>query len=159
MDEDRTISTLRSRVSALVLREGTVVAQAFDVSREGGDRRGVDALFARVQALQVERTRLQKEIGSLLGHQRMHVAAEVWRPGVYQYREQGAADTVRVHVLTGPLGLLVRLPGQSAPVRIETLEGAFDGPLAVDDAAPCPAAMEPAGQPRALARPARKRPD
>ncbi|MBC5782294.1 hypothetical protein H8N03_05015 [Ramlibacter sp. USB13] len=134
MGEDNSIATLRARVSALVDQEGALLTQAFDASKQGGDRRGVDALFARVQALQVERNRLQKEIGSLLGTRRMHVAAEVWQPGVYDYRPEAGSDTVRVRVSQGPLGLQVELPGRSAPVRIETLHGAFDGPIIGDDA-------------------------
>ena len=134
MGENKNIASLRSRVSALVQQEGVLLAEAFDVSRAGGDRRGVDALFARVQALQVERNKVQKEIGCLLGSQRMHVAAEIWKPGVYEYREDMGDGTVRVRVTKGPLGLQAWMPGRSEPVRLETLQGAFEGPLAVDDA-------------------------
>ncbi|HEX7890516.1 MAG TPA: hypothetical protein VF522_14230 [Ramlibacter sp.] len=136
MGEDKNIASLRSRVTALVQEEGVLLSQAFDVSREGGDRRGVDALFARVQALQVERNKVQKEIGHLLGGQRMHVAAEVWKPGVYDYRQEVGGGTVRVRIAKGPLGLQALFPGRSKPVSIETLGGAFEGPLAVDEPLP-----------------------
>ena len=138
MGEEKSIASLRSKVSELVEQEGILLSRAFDVSKQGGDRRGVDALFAQVQALQVERNRLQKEIGNLLGSRRMHVAAEVWQPGVYDYRSEPAADTLRVRVSQGPLGLQVSMPGRKEPVRIETLEGAFDGPLGVDGGEPPP---------------------
>jgi hypothetical protein len=50
-----------------------------------------------------------------------------------------------VRVTQGPLGLQVHLPGQADPVRIESLEGSFDGPLAVDEAHAAPAdAVAPA---------------
>ena len=54
MGQDISIATLRSRVSALVEQESVLLTQAFELSRGGGDRRGVDALFAQVQAMQVE---------------------------------------------------------------------------------------------------------
>lgn len=130
MGEDTSIATLRSRVSALVEQESDLLTQAFDASKAGGDGRGVDALFARVQALQVERNRLQKQIGSLLGTRRMHVASEVWQLGAYDYRPEVGADKVRVRVTQGPLGLQVQFPGRDAPVPVETLPGAFDGPIA-----------------------------
>jgi hypothetical protein len=152
MEDDGSIAALRSRVAALVEQEGTLLSKAFDVSKAGGDRPGVDELVARVQALQVERNRLQKQIGALLGTQRLHVAAEVWRPGVYDYRPETGEGTVRVQVLQGPLGLQVRMPGRENPVRIETLAGAFDGPLAVDAALP-----QDDRQPPARGRSARKK--
>lgn len=129
MGEDTSISELRSRVSKLVDEEGALLTQAFAASREGGDRGSVDALFARVQALQVERNRLQKQIGSLLGTRRLHVAAEIWQPGKYDYRPEDGGELVRVEVLQGPLGFQVLLPGRSGPVRIETQRGTFDGPI------------------------------
>jgi hypothetical protein len=132
MGQDQSIAELRSRVAALVEEEGVLLTQAFDLSRAGGDRRGVDALFAQVQAIQVERNSLKKQIGNILGTQRLHVASEVWRPGVYDYRHVGG-DTVRVRITRGPLGLQVFMPGKRDAVRIELLEGSFDGPLAVDD--------------------------
>lgn len=132
MGQDQSISALRSRVAALVEQEGVLLTQAFDLSRSGGDRSGVDALFAQVQAIQVERNSLKKQIGNILGTQRLHLASEVWRPGVYDYR-LGGGDSMRVRITRGPLGLQVCIPGQRDPVRIETLEGSFDGPLAVDD--------------------------
>ncbi len=130
MGEDKSIAQLRSRVTELVEQEGALLSEAFAASKSGGDRRGVDALFARVQALQVERSRLQKEIGSLLGTRRMHVASEIWRPGTYEYRPEDGAQAVRIEVTQGPLGFQAQLPGTKAPVRIETLRGAFDGPIA-----------------------------
>jgi hypothetical protein len=132
---EKSIASLRSRVTELVEREGVLLTQAFELSRGGGDRRGVDALFAQVQAIQVERNSLKKEIGSVLGTQRLHVAAEVWRPGVYDYRQEVGADSVRVCVTRGALGLQVLIPGRGDTVSIDTLKGTFDGPLAVDDAA------------------------
>jgi hypothetical protein len=130
MGEDKSIADLRCRVSALVEQEASLLSQALAVSRAGGDRGGVDVLFARVQALQVERNGLKKEIGKLLGTQRMHRAAEVWQPGVYDYRPEVGAATVRVRVTRGPLGLQVSLPGRPQPVGIEMLDGDFHGPLA-----------------------------
>ena len=135
MGEAKSIAALRSRVSALVEEEARLLTTAFELSKKGGDRSGVDALFAQVQAIQVERNSLKKEIGNVLGTHRMHTAAEVWRPGTYDYRPKIGADTVRVRVSTGPLGLQVQMPGAGDPVRIESLEGSFDGPLAVDDGA------------------------
>lgn len=135
MSEDKSIASLRSRVSALVQQEGALLSEAFELSGAGGDRRGVDALFARVQAIQVERGTLQKEIGNRLGIQRMHSASEVWRLGLYNYRPVDG-EPVRVRVAKGPLGLQVFMPGRRAPVHIEKLEGSFDGPLAADDAHP-----------------------
>ena len=132
MGDGTTIAELRSRVTALVEQEGVLLTEAFAASREGGDRRSVDALFARVQALQVERNRLQKEIGNMLGTRRMHVAAEIWRPGAYDYRPEDGGKTVRIEVLQGPLGFQAQLPGRKEPVRIETLRGAFEGPIAGD---------------------------
>lgn len=134
MGEDVSIASLRSRVSALVEQEGALLTQAFELSRGGGDRRGVDALFAQVQAMQVERNRLKKQIGQVLGTQRLHEAAEVWRPGVYEYRREVGGAPVRVRITRGALGLQVHLPGEDDAVRIETLKGTFDGPLGADDA-------------------------
>lgn len=133
MSDDESIAALRLRVAALVEQEGVLLTQAFDLSRGGGDRRGVDALLARVQVMQVERNSLKKRIGNILGTHRLHEAAEVWKPGVYDYRQEVGRDSVRVRVTRGPLGLQVLLPGHRKPVGIETLEGTFDGPLAVDD--------------------------
>ena len=130
MGEDNSIAQLRSRVTELVEEEGILLSEAFAASKGGGDRRGVDALFARVQALQVERCRLQKEIGNLLGTRRMHVASEIWRTGTYEYRPEDGTPAIRIEVTQGALGFQAMLPGRSAPVRIETLRGAFDGPIA-----------------------------
>jgi hypothetical protein len=135
MGQEKSISVLRSRVSALVEEESRLLTQAFELSRGGAERPRVDALFAQVQAKQVERNGLKKEIGNLLGTHRMHVAAEVWRPGVYDYRQEAGAPVVRVRITQGPLGLQVAMPGRREPVRIESLEGSFDGPLAADDPA------------------------
>jgi hypothetical protein len=145
MGHDESISALRSRLSALVEQEGVLLTRAFDLSRGGGDRSGVDALFAQVQAIQVERNSLKKRIGNILGTHRLHEAAEVWRPGVYDYRQEVGGPSMRVRILRGPLGLQVHMPGQRNAVRIETLEGTFDGPLAVDD----DAAHQEAGAPQA----------
>ena len=134
MVEEKGIAALRSRVSALVEEEARLLTRAFEMSRNGADRRGVDTLFAQVQAIQVERNRVKKELGNVLGTHRMHVASEVWREGAYDYRAQIGAPPVRVRVTSGPLGLQVRMPGRAEPVRIELLEGSFDGPLSADDA-------------------------
>jgi hypothetical protein len=155
MAEDNSISSLRSRVSALVEQEGALLTRAFELSRAGGDRRGVDALFARVQAIQVERNSLKKQIGNVLGTQRLHVASEVWRPGIYDYRNQADGEVIRVRVATGPLGLQVLFPGRTKAASIETLNGTFDGPLAVDDAAAHP---EPGSVGSAEKPPPRKQP-
>ncbi|KQT14194.1 hypothetical protein [Ramlibacter sp. Leaf400] len=129
--------------------------QAFELSRAGGDRRGVDALFAQVQAIQVERSSLKKQIGELLGTRRLHMASEVWRPGVYDFRAAAGGDSVRVRVTAEALGLRVALPGRAEAVRIENLEGTFDGPLAVDD----PVAHQDAtAQAPARGRPPKKNP-
>ena len=133
MGQEEDIESLRSRVSALVEQESGLLNQAFELSRAGGDRRGVDALFAQVQAIQVERSSLKKRIGDVLGTRRLHMASEVWKPGVYDYRPAAGGDSVRVHVTKEPLGLKVAMPGRAEAVRIESLEGSFDGPLAVDD--------------------------
>ena len=154
MGQEKSIAVLRSRVSALVQEEAALLTQAFEISRNGGDRAGVDALFAQVQALQVERVSLKRELGGMLGTYRMHEASEVWRPGVYDYRREVGAPTVRVRVTTGPLGLQVTLPDRRDPVRIETLEGSFDGPLAGDDAQPAPVERA-AARPRAPKKKAR----
>ena len=135
MGEDINIAALRSRVSALVEKESGLLTQAFELSRGGANPRSVDALFAQVQAIQLERNSLRKQIGNVLGTHRMHVASEVWRPGVYDYRQEAGGQSVRVRVIQGPLGLQVVKPGSPDPVRIEALEGTFDGPLAVDDSA------------------------
>jgi hypothetical protein len=132
MGEDEDIGSLRSRVSALVEKESSLLDQAFALSRAGGERRGVDALFAQVQAVQVERGRLKARIGELLGSRRLHMAGEVWKPGVYDYRPNGEGNSIRVQVTSDALGLRVLVPGRPDAVRIETLDGAFDGPLAVD---------------------------
>jgi hypothetical protein len=145
MGQDTSIANLRSRVTALVEREGALLTQAFELSKAGGDRSGVDALFAQVQAIQVERNSLKKQIGNVLGTHRLHEAAEVWKLGVYEYRHEVGGDCVRVRVTKGPLGLQVLMPGKADAVNIETLHGTFDGPLAVDDAA---AHEEPAEAPK-----------
>ena len=129
MGQDNSLPFLRSRVSALVEQESALLNQAFELSKSGGDRRGVDALFAQVQAIQVERNNLKKQIGDVLGTQRLHEAAEVWRLGTYEYRREVGGKTVRVQVQRGPLGLQVVLPDRADPVNIESLRGTFDGPL------------------------------
>lgn len=130
---DNSIASLRARVTELVEQESVLLSQAFELSRAGGDRRGVDALFAQVQAKQVERNSLKKQIGDVLGTQRLHVAAEVWKPGVYDYCATVGGEGTRVCVTNGPIGLQVHLPDQRDPVNIAKLKGTFDGPLAVDD--------------------------
>ncbi|MEJ5989018.1 hypothetical protein WG902_03385 [Ramlibacter sp. PS3R-8] len=135
MPQEESIAALRSRVTELVEQEGALLTQAFELSRGGGDRRGVDALFARVQAIQVERNFLKTRIGNVLGTHRLHEAREVWKPGVYDYCREVGGDVVRLRVTSGPLGLQAKLPQYRDPVNIETLQGTFDGPLAVDDAA------------------------
>lgn len=137
MEQDRSmaeedLSALRSRIAELVEQESVLLAQAFDLGKAGGGRAGVDALFARVQALQMERSRLKQRLGQLLGVQRLHMAREVWQAGMYDYRQEVGGRSVRVRVTKGPLGLQVLLPGQTRAVGIETLEGAFEGPLATD---------------------------
>jgi hypothetical protein len=130
MGPDINISALRSRVTELVEQEGELLTQAFELSKAGADRRGVDALFARVQAIQVERNNLKKQIGNVLGMQRLHEAAEVWKLGVYNYCQEVGGECVRVRVTTGPLGLQVIFPDKPDGVSIERLRGTFDGPLA-----------------------------
>jgi hypothetical protein len=142
MGQDESIAALRSRLSALVEQEGVLLTRAFDLSRQGGDRRGVDALFAQVQAIQVERNTLKKRIGNIIGTHRLHVASEVWRLGVYDYAQEVGGKSVRVRVTRGPLGLQVVIPDRRDAVSIETLHGTFDGPLAVDDAATHQAAAD-----------------
>jgi len=132
MGDEQAIAALRVRVASLVEREGALVAQAMKANREGAGRRAVDALFAQMQALQMERNSLQKQIAGLLGQPRMHVASEVWKTGVYDYRPLAGRDPVRVRVSQGPMGFQVLLPGQPEPVSISRLDGAFDGPLEVD---------------------------
>lgn len=155
MGEQNSIAALRSRVSALVDEEAALLSQAFELSRAGDDRRGVDALFAQVQALQVERNGLQKQIGQVLGGQRLHVASEVWKPGAYEYREEVGSDPVRVKVGRGPFGLEARVPGRDGTVNIETLKGTFEGPLAGDgDSDAAATGTSPASSP--LPEPGRK---
>ena len=136
MAHETSIAALRSRVTALVEQEAALLTQAFELSRAGGDRRGVDALFARVQAIQVERSSLKKQIGNELGLQRLHEASEVWKLGVYNYCDAVGGESVRVRVTTGPLGLQVLMPGRADGIAIERLKGTFDGPLADDGSAP-----------------------
>ncbi|MCC2635514.1 MAG: hypothetical protein K0S48_3400 [Ramlibacter sp.] len=156
MVQDENIATLRSRVSELVEQESVLLTQAFELSREGGDRRSVDALFARVQAMQVERNSLRKRIGNVLGTHRLHEAAEVWQLGIYDYRREVGGDVMRVRVTRGPIGLQVHLPHRADAVNIETLQGSFDGPLAVDDAAAHETKPAPGATPARRARSARK---
>lgn len=136
MEDDRGIAALRSRVTELVKQEAALLSQALELSRAGDDRRGVDALFAQVQALQLQRGGLQKEIGQFLGTQRLHVASEVCSPGIYEYREDLGSQALRVKVDKGDFGLEVCMPGREQAVSIGKLKGTFDGPLAVDGEAP-----------------------
>lgn len=126
------LSALRSRIAELVEQESVLLTQAFDLGKSGGARTGVDALFARVQALQMERSRLKQRLGELLGVQRLHTAREVWQAGLYDYRQEVGGPKVRIRVTKGPLGLQLLLPGQTRAVGIETLAGSFEGPLATD---------------------------
>jgi hypothetical protein len=135
MDQENSLASLRSRVSVLLEQEAALLSQAMECSR-AKDRQAVDALFARVQAIQVERSSLAKQIATLVGTQRMHVAAEVWKPGTYGYREDVGTDSVRVSVVQGPLGLQVILPGRGDAVGIETLKGTFHGPLPASGGVP-----------------------
>jgi hypothetical protein len=130
MGEDMNIAALRSRVSALVEQESALLTKAFELSKAGADRTGVDALFAHVQAIQVERNNLKKQIGNVLGMQRLHEASEVWKLGVYNYCQEVGGPSVRVRVTTGPLGLQVIFPDKPDGTAIERLRGTFDGPLA-----------------------------
>jgi hypothetical protein len=156
MGQGTSIASLRSRVAALVEQEGTLLSRAFELSQAGGDRRGVDALFARVQAMQVERNSLKKQIGNLIGTHRLHLAAEVWQLGVYNYCQAEGGDCVHVRVTQGPLGLRVLFPGQDEGVRIETLSGTFDGPLGADGgAAGRQAADLPSGTAASAGKPTR----
>jgi hypothetical protein len=151
MGQDISIATLRSRVSALVEQESVLLTQAFELSRGGGDRRGVDALFAQVQAMQVERNSLRKQIGQVLGTQRLHEAAEVWLAW-YDYRRVVGGDPVRVHVTQGPLGLQALLPGQrdrcgsNRSRGLRWPAGAGDGPPAAEREAVAQNARTPARQ-------------
>ena len=138
MEDDRGIAALRSRVTELVKQEAALLSQALELSRAGGDRRGVDAVFAQVQALQVQRNGLQKEIGQFLGTQRLHVASEVCSPGVYEYREDLGSKALRVRVDKGDFGLEVCMPGREQAVGIGKLKGTFEGPLAIDGDVPAP---------------------
>lgn len=148
MEDERGIASLRSRVAALVQQEAALLSQALELSRAGDDRRGVDALFAQVQALQLQRGGLQKEIGQVLGTRRLHVASEVCSPGAYEYREELGSKAVRVRVDKGDFGLEVCLPGRDRAVGIDTLKGIFDGPLAIDGDAPHPSTRtSPASSP------------
>lgn len=168
MGEEQSIASLRSRVAALVEEEGALLTQAFELSRAGGDRSGVDGLFAQVQAIQVQRNLLKKRIGDVLGSQRLHAASEVWKPGIYVYSHEVAGSSVRVRVEKGPLGLQVRLPGEADAVGIETLKGTFDGPVVGDDPGPDAAAhdarigtlatLAPAPAKASRGRPAKKKP-
>lgn len=132
MPQEPSIAALRSRVTTLVEQEAALLSRAMELSR-AKDRQGVDALFAQVQAIQIERSGLKAQIGNLIGTQRMHVAAEVWKPGVYSYREDVGGHGVRVRVVQGAPGLQVILPGQEEAVHIENLKGTFDGPVATSD--------------------------
>ncbi|MGE4242435.1 hypothetical protein [Ramlibacter sp.] len=131
MGPDENIATLRSRVSALVEQEGVLLTQAFELSRTEAERHRIDELFAKVQAIQIQRNVIRKRIGDMLGTHRLHAPSEVWQEGAYDYRRDVGGDAVRVRVVKGPLGLQVVLPGKG-PVRIETVKGTFDGPLAAE---------------------------
>ena len=136
MGQDISIATLRSRVSALVEQESVLLTQAFELSRGGGDRRA-HALFAQVQAMQVERNSEETDRAGA-GRAAPARGSRIWKLGVYDYRRVVGGDPVRVHVTQGPLGLQALLPGQR-PGAIESLRGlsmarsgADDGPPAVE---------------------------
>lgn len=122
------LSLLRSRVALLVDREAELLQQALALSRQGADRSEVDALMAKVQAMQSERILVKQQITRLLGVRRMHSADEVWLPGTYEYSSKVGGNRMLVQVERGPLGLSVRAAGGEA-VRIETMPGFFEGPL------------------------------
>lgn len=123
------LAVLRSRVAALVEQESGLLQKAFELNRANGDRRAVDALFAEVQLIQVQRSGLKKRIEHVLGRQRLHTAAEVHAPGVYDYRSSESADVLRVRVTADTLGFKVALPGRANPLRLDALKGIFEGPL------------------------------
>ena len=107
-------------------QESVLLTQAFELSRGGGDRRGVDALFAQVQAMQVERKQLEETDRAGAGTQRLHEAAEVRKLGVYDYRRVVGGDPVRVHVTQGPLGLRRPCCPASATRCGSNAQGDFD---------------------------------
>jgi hypothetical protein len=147
MVPEHDLPALRARIAALVAQEAELLAQAFALSRAGSDRHAVEELFARVQANQLERQGLKARITQRLGGQRLHVAAEVWLQGLYQYRAEVGAAATLVRVEEGPLGLQVRMPGKARPVGIESLPGTFDGPVAADHADPLAApGLNPAAE-------------
>jgi hypothetical protein len=125
------LSALRSQVAALTEREGTLIAEALTLSRSGGGRGQVDTLFAQAQSIQMERATVKKRIAQLLGTRRLHLGSEVWEPGVYHYTPAGGDGSVRVTVSMQPLGMYVAMPG-GRTVRIETLDGSFDGPFGAE---------------------------
>ena len=104
-------------MSALVAQESTLLAQAFEISRENADRRAVDSLFARVQALQVERNSLQKRISNLLGIQRLDLnLTPVGR------------ETLPSEILSGEIGGTITLrtsDSNNLPVGIYSLIATF----------------------------------
>ncbi|HEX2545128.1 MAG TPA: hypothetical protein VHL79_09635 [Ramlibacter sp.] len=132
MDADTDIAKLRARVTLLVEQEAAVLQQALLLSRSGAERAKVDALLNQVNAIQQERTTVRQQISQLLGAKRMYSAAEVWQPGVYEYRQNVGAGAVRVVVTQGSLGLQVQAPGEPAPVRIDRMAGFFEGPMPDD---------------------------
>jgi hypothetical protein len=135
MGQAEDLVSLRARVSSLTEREGTLLAEAFALSRASGDRSGVEPLFAQVQSIQIERSGVKQRIAQLLGTRRLQLAAEVWQPGTYDYSPAGGTAPVRVVVRAEALGLYVTMPG-GACVRIEALNGTFDGPFDAEEPSP-----------------------
>jgi hypothetical protein len=125
------LSALRTRVVALTEQEGVLLAEALALSRVPGARSKVDLLFAQAQSVQIERSGLKKQIAQLLGTRRLHLGPEVWQTGLYDYTPPDGAGPVRVRVIRAPLGLHVEMQ-EGRTVRIETLPGSFEGPVAAE---------------------------
>jgi len=132
MGEKADIGSLRSRIAALVDEEGLLLSRAGASGRRGTGSAETALLFARIEALHAERGELQKVLRHLLGTRRMHVAAEMWQPGLYDYFAEVGCRPLRVRVMQGTAGLEVLMPANNAPVPVHALQGAFDGPVEID---------------------------
>lgn len=130
-NEEESLSVLRTRVADLTEREGALIAEALTLSRSGGARGQVDRLFAQAQSIQMERTGVKKRIAQLLGTRRLHRSSEVWQPGNYHYTPADGEERIKVTVRSQPLGMYVEMQDGRA-VRIETLDGTFDGPFGAE---------------------------